>query len=97
MEQLRYLTTAAEHSNINLRILPEASEVHAALFGPVAILSFPESTESDVAYVDSLRSTLYIEEPGEVFKYSELFRRALAESLPRAESITVLQRIAKEM
>ncbi|MDH6115703.1 DUF5753 domain-containing protein [Kitasatospora sp. GAS204B] len=95
--QLDFLTSASDNPNINIQVLPEASDVHAALFGPVVILSFPETTETDVAYVDSLLSTLYIEEPDEVFKYSNLFRRALAESLPRTESIALIERIAKGM
>ncbi|MFE4974684.1 helix-turn-helix domain-containing protein [Kitasatospora sp. NPDC056651] len=94
-EQLDYLVAMADQPNINIQVLPEESDVHAALFGPLVILSFPESTETDVVYVDSLLSTLYIEEPGEVFKYSNLFRRALAESLPRKESIALVERIAK--
>ncbi|MFD9687992.1 helix-turn-helix domain-containing protein [Kitasatospora sp. NPDC059146] len=94
-EQLDYLVAMAGRPNINIQVLPEESDVHAALFGPLVILSFPESTETDVVYVDSLLSTLYIEEPGEVFNYSNLFRRALAESLPRKESIAFIERIAK--
>ncbi|MQS13955.1 helix-turn-helix domain-containing protein [Streptomyces kaniharaensis] len=94
-EQLDYLVAMADRPNINIQVLPENSDVHAALFGPLVILSFPESTETDVVYVDGLLSTLYIEEPGEVFKYSNLFRRALAESLPRKESIALIERIAK--
>ncbi|MFD0275516.1 helix-turn-helix domain-containing protein [Kitasatospora sp. NPDC127111] len=95
-EQLRSLAASAERPNVNVQVLPETSEVHAALFGPVTILSFPEVTEMDVVYVDSLLSTLYIEEPEEVFKYANLFRRALAESLPRNESIALIERIASE-
>ncbi|GAA1388928.1 helix-turn-helix transcriptional regulator [Kitasatospora putterlickiae] len=94
-EQLDYLVAMADQPNINIQVLPEESDVHAALFGPLVILSFPESTETDVVYVDSLLSTLYIEEPGEVFNYSNLFRRALAEALPRKESIALIKRIAK--
>ncbi|GAA2270835.1 helix-turn-helix transcriptional regulator [Kitasatospora cystarginea] len=96
-EQLEFLVTLAEGPNINVQVLPEASDIHAALFGPVAILSFPDTTETDVAYVDSLLSTLYIEEPAEVFKYANLFRRALAESLPRTESVALIERTAKGM
>ncbi|MFF2751219.1 helix-turn-helix domain-containing protein [Kitasatospora sp. NPDC058048] len=91
-EQLDFLVASAEQPNINIQVLPEESDVHAALFGPVAILSFPEATETDVVYVDSLLSTLYIEEPEEVFKYTNLFRRALAESLPRTESVALIER-----
>ncbi|WP_329563831.1 DUF5753 domain-containing protein [Kitasatospora sp. NBC_01266] len=95
--QLEFLASASDNPTINIQVLPEASDVHAALFGPVVILSFPETTETDVAYVDSLLSTLYIEEPDEVFKYANLFRRALAESLPRTESLALIERIAKGM
>jgi transcriptional regulator with XRE-family HTH domain len=96
-EQLEFLAACATQPNINIRVLPEASDIHAALFGPVTILRFPESTETDVVYLDSLVSTLYIEDPAEVFKYSELFRRTLAESLPHTESVALIERIAKEM
>ncbi|MFI9332076.1 helix-turn-helix domain-containing protein [Kitasatospora sp. NPDC052868] len=92
-EQLEFLASSAGQPNINIQVLPEESDVHAALFGPVAILSFPEPTETDVVYVDSLLSTLYIEEPEEVFKYTNLFRRALAESLPRTESLALIERL----
>ncbi|MFJ7245422.1 helix-turn-helix domain-containing protein [Kitasatospora sp. NPDC098652] len=95
-EQLEFLAASAERPNINVQVLPEASAIHAALFGPVTILSFPEVTETDVVYVDSLLSTLYIEEPEEVFKYANLFRRALVESLPRDESIALIGRMASE-
>ncbi|MFJ8477644.1 helix-turn-helix domain-containing protein [Kitasatospora sp. NPDC094011] len=94
-EQLEYLVAMADQPNINIQVLPEESDVHAALFGPLVVLSFPESTETDVVYVDSLLSTLYIEEPAEVFKYSNLFRRTLAESLPRKDSVALIERIAK--
>jgi hypothetical protein len=96
-EQLESLAVAAAEPNINIQVLPEASEIHAALFGPLTILSFPETAETDVVYVDTLLSTLYIEDPSEVFKYSNLFRRALAESLPRARSLALIERIAKEL
>ncbi|MFF7634622.1 DUF5753 domain-containing protein [Kitasatospora sp. NPDC008050] len=96
-DQLDFLVAASDSPNISIQVLPEASEVHAALFGPVVVLSFPETTETDVAYVDSLLSTLYIEEPDEVLKYANLFRRALAESLSRTESVALIERIAKGM
>ncbi|MFJ9950322.1 helix-turn-helix domain-containing protein [Kitasatospora sp. NPDC091207] len=95
--QLEYLASAAELPNINIQILPESSETHATLFGPVTILSFPDPAETDVAYVDSLLSTIYVEEPAEVFQYAQLFRRTLAESLPRTDSIQLITRLAKEM
>ncbi|MFE9425553.1 helix-turn-helix domain-containing protein [Kitasatospora sp. NPDC006697] len=95
--QLEHLIATAELPNLNLQILPEASDVHAALFGPVAILSFPDAIDTDVVYVDSLLSTLYIEEPEEVGRYTNLFRRALAESLPSTRSIALIERIAREM
>ncbi|MGF1428990.1 helix-turn-helix domain-containing protein [Kitasatospora sp. LaBMicrA B282] len=93
--QLQFLAAASNDPHVNIQILPEASDVHAALFGPVVVLGFPGTTETDVAYVDSLLSTLYIEEPTEVFRYTELFRRALAESLPRSESIAVIEHLAE--
>ena len=93
--QLRHLATMAEHPNVNLQILPQSSVVHAALFGPFVILTFPEPFETDVVYVDSLLSTLYIEEPSEVAKYTALSRRVMAESLPYDKSLDLIESAAK--
>lgn len=93
-EQLLALTRSAEESNVGLRVLPESSGAHAALFGPFVILSFPEAMETDVVYLEGLRCAIYLEEPEEVQKYCQLFQKLTTESLPPDESRQVISRIA---
>lgn len=95
-DQLTSLIDAARNPNVRLQVLPDRSGVHASMFGPFVILSFPESSETDVVYVDSLLSTIYIEEPTEVARYSELFRRVMAEALPYDKSLVLVEQVMKE-
>ncbi len=87
------LALAKEHpGTINIHVLPESSESHAALFGPFVILSFPERWEPDVVYLEGLTGTRFLEEPEEVRAYSRLFNRLMmSESLRGAESLKLIE------
>ncbi len=97
LQQLEYLAAAAESPNIEIRILPDESTIHAALLNPVTILSFPESSETDVVYADHLLGTIYFEDPAEIDMYASLFRRASEEALSPEKSIALIERVSKEM
>lgn len=87
------LTLAKEHpGTINIHVLPESSESHAALFGPFVILSFPEQWEPDVVYLEGLTGTRFLEEPEEVRAYSRLFNRLMmSESLRGDDSLKLIE------
>lgn len=92
--QLEHLLTLANDypGTINIHILPESSESHAALFGPFVILSFPEQWEPDIVYLEGLTGTRFLEEPGEVRAYGRLFNRLMmSESLRGADSLKLIE------
>ncbi|WP_160161385.1 helix-turn-helix domain-containing protein [Embleya hyalina] len=96
-EQFAYVIDMAGEPNISLQILPKTSEAHAALFGPFVILTFPDPAETDVVYVDGMVSTIYIEEPDEVMKYSALARRVVADAHPYKKSLALIKSAANGM
>ncbi|MEV6590374.1 helix-turn-helix domain-containing protein [Streptomyces acidicola] len=92
--QLEHLLTLTKEypGTINIHVLPESSESHAALFGPFVILSFPEQWEPDIVYLEGLTGTRFLEEPGEVRAYSRLFNRLMmSESLRGDDSLKLIE------
>ena len=51
---------------MTLQVLPFDCGAHAGLTGPFAILEFPDRTDSDVAYVESVGGMIYLEKDREV-------------------------------
>ncbi|MFI6609289.1 helix-turn-helix domain-containing protein [Streptomyces sp. NPDC050507] len=96
--QLRALVeTAEQYKNVNLLVLPESSGAHAGLFGPFVILSFPESTETDVVYLDGLKRILYLEEPHEVTEYRASFQSLMKASMDHEKSKRYVAQLADNM
>ncbi|MCX5421723.1 helix-turn-helix transcriptional regulator [Streptomyces sp. NBC_00078] len=94
-EQLEYLLVLVKEypGTVNIHVLPEASDAHAALFGPFVVLSFPEQWEPDVVYLEGLTGNRFLEEAAEVQAYSRLFNRLMmSASLRKAESLELVER-----
>jgi transcriptional regulator with XRE-family HTH domain len=93
--QLEHLLILAKEypGTINIHVLPEASESHAALFGPFVVLAFPERWEPDIVYLEGLTDNRFLEETGEVQAYSRLFNRLMMSgSLRGPESLALIER-----
>ncbi|MFJ6214886.1 helix-turn-helix transcriptional regulator [Streptomyces sp. NPDC092296] len=96
-EQLASLAGASSATNVELQILPAESALNACLFGPFGIMAFPAAAETDIVYMDSLLSTVYLEDAEEVQKYTTLFRRLNAESLSVKQSSLRIQQALERM
>lgn len=96
-DQLTHLADLARRPNIHVQVLREDSSAHAALIGSFVMLRFPDAAETDVAYVDTLSSTLYIEDPKDVRLYDEQFRSISAAATSFPESLNIIEHQAREM
>jgi len=81
---------------VTLQILAFDSGAHAGLIGPFSILEFPERTDSDVAYTESLGGMIYVEKDREVRACAEAFDRMRAVALSPAASVDLIQQVVKE-
>jgi transcriptional regulator with XRE-family HTH domain len=95
--QLEHLIQASRWPNVTLQVLAFESGAHAGLIGPFAILEFPERTDSDVAYTESLGGMIYLEKDREVRACAEAFDRMRAAALSPATSVELIQRVAREL
>lgn len=96
-EQLKHLMSSAKLPNVTVQVIPFSAGAIPALGAPFILLSFPDPEDPDVAYADYLTGCLYLEDPAEVETYSLNFSALRAKALGQRESITFLNRLAREL
>ncbi len=94
--QLEHLLQASRWTNVTLQILAFEAGAHAGLIGPFSILEFPERTDPDVAYTESVGGMIYLEKDREVRACAEAFDRMRAAALSPAASVELIQRVSQE-
>src|SRR5580700_1897940 len=95
--QLEHLIQASRWSNVTLQVLAFASGAHAGLTGPFSILEFPERSDEDVAYTESVGGMIYMEKDREVRACAEAFDRMRATALSPAASVELIQEVSREL
>ena len=95
--QLEHLLDMATRPGVTLQVLPFACGAHAGHGGPFSILEFPNRTDSEVAYVESVAGYLYLEKDREVRTRVEAFDRLRAAALSPAASVDLIAQVASEL
>ncbi|MCN9239948.1 helix-turn-helix domain-containing protein [Streptomyces sp. RY43-2] len=94
--QLQHLMNMAQQPNITIQVLPFSRGAHSGMFGPYLLLAFPQMTSLDLVLTETPTGNIWIEREAEVACYQALFDDARMASLPPTESLTLIQRVAKE-
>jgi hypothetical protein len=63
--------------------------------GGFTIFGFSQSAASDVVHLDNTTGDLYLENPGEIEQYNQVFDRLRSAALEPADSIGLLDRLAR--
>jgi transcriptional regulator with XRE-family HTH domain len=95
--QLERLLDMAMRPEITVQVLPFDCGAHAGHMGPFSILEFPNRTDSEVAYVESVAGYLYLEKDRDVRARVEAFDRLRAAALAPAASIELIAKVAEEL
>lgn len=95
--QLAHLMEVAELPNVRLQVLPYRAGGHPCIVGPFTILSFEESAAVDMVHVDTVTSTLWVENELESLKYGGFFDRTARLGLAQHDSVLLIDRIRQEM
>jgi transcriptional regulator with XRE-family HTH domain len=95
--QLEHLIQASRWSNVTLQILAFEAGAHAGLVGPFSILEFPERTDSDVAYTESVGGMIYLEKDREIRACAEAFDRMRAAALSPSASLELIHQVSHEL
>jgi transcriptional regulator with XRE-family HTH domain len=93
-QQLMHLADACQWPNVTLQVLPFASGAHGCLNGPFAIISFPERSDADVVYTESVAGQAYVEREGDVRFRAEAFDLLRAAALSPSDSAERIKELA---
>jgi transcriptional regulator with XRE-family HTH domain len=99
--QLEHLLDVAENGNITIRVLPLAAGIHRAMIaGAFVILDFPANGgregEPPTVYSESVTGALYLDKPGEVAAYVEIWDSIIDASLNEDGSRQLVAAVARE-
>jgi transcriptional regulator with XRE-family HTH domain len=89
-EQLAHIAAMAELPNVTVQVLQYSAGAHPAMEGPYSILGFPEAHDPDVVYLENGAGSIYLEEAGELERYSQRFSHLIAKALSPEDSIRLI-------
>ena len=101
-EQLDQLADAAMLPNVTIRVVPLRARLHrGVLSGRFVMLRFPvngdgQDTEPPVVYVPGFTGALYLERPGEIRRYQEVYEDIAAAALDEHASRTLIRQAARD-
>jgi transcriptional regulator with XRE-family HTH domain len=95
--QLEHLLAAADRPGVTMQVLPFGCGAHAGHGGPFSILEFPNRSDSEVAFVESVVGIIYLEKDRDVRARAEAFDRLRAAALAPAASTDLIARAAHEL
>jgi transcriptional regulator with XRE-family HTH domain len=90
--QLKKLLDGAQRPNITIQILPFSIGAHPATEGPFGILTFPESDDYDLVYVEGHLSDLYLEKEHDIHTYEKMFNRLVDLCLTTGQSTALISK-----
>jgi transcriptional regulator with XRE-family HTH domain len=96
-EQYDRLRAFAAQDNITLQVLPTSAGAHPATSGTFAILEFPEPSEPDAVYVETMTANRYVERDVEIYRYSLAFDHLRAMALSPSDSVDYLTQAADKI
>jgi len=95
--QLEHLLEMADRQGLTIQVLPFSSGAHAGHAGPFSVLEFPNRTDSEVVYVESVAGIIYLEKDREVRTRVEAFDRLRAAALAPGVSADLIAGVAQEL
>jgi Domain of unknown function (DUF5753) len=95
-DQLTALLAVTDRPNVEIRVLPLRSGAHAGLEGSFLLYEMPDPYP-DVAYVDSLAGTVYVEEDAAVDRFRQAYAQLSVIALNGKESAALIEAAAKEL
>lgn len=71
--QLKRLLADAQRPNITVQVLPFRSGAHPSAAGSFTVLTFPDSDDNDLVYIEGHLGDLYLEKEHDVQVYEQMF------------------------
>lgn len=95
-EQLRHLLDMTELPHVSVQVMPFAAGAYPAQNNPFRLLSFPEPEDHDVACIDYLSGTVYVEDAEDVDGFILAFDGLTQQALGQGESTELIRELAQD-
>lgn len=95
--QLEHLLKVSELPNVRLQVLPFRTGGHPCVTGSFNIMSFADAEAVDVVHVDTIASTVWVENEEEGSVYASFFDRTARLGLAQHDAVRLIERISQEM
>ena len=95
--QIKRLIELSELPNLTLQVVSFDAGGHAAAGGPFSILRFSDPDIADVAYLEQLTSSVYLDKAQDVGNYLMVMDRLCAEATPPSRTVNQLEKILGEL
>jgi len=95
--QLDRLLECSYQPNVTMQLVPFGTGAYPSMGGAFTILTFPEPSDPDIAYVDYSTGSLFIEKPEELLRLGLIFNHLRASALPVNESRDAISRLGQEL
>jgi hypothetical protein len=96
-QQLQHLLDMSRRPGLTLQVLPFDCGAHAGHQGAFSVLEFPNRTDAEVAYVESVAGMIILEKDREVRMRVEAFDRLRAAALAPGASLDLIAQVAQEL
>jgi transcriptional regulator with XRE-family HTH domain len=91
--QLERLLADVRHPNVTVQVLPFRVGVHPSVAGSFAVLTFPDSDDNDLVYVESHLGDLYLEKEHDVGVYQQMFEALVGMCMSAEESVMFVTKL----
>ncbi|MFI5487016.1 helix-turn-helix domain-containing protein [Micromonospora echinaurantiaca] len=93
--QLAHLGRMARLPNVTVQVLPFTAGGHPAMNSPYVVLTFPDTADAAVVYLENLSTGLALEEAAQVRGYSLVHEELCRMALPPAASLARLEEASR--
>lgn len=94
--QLHHLADCARHPKITIQVIPFSAGAHAAMAGAFSIFSFMERDDPEVAYVETVTGTLYLDRNTDLRAATICFDHLRAAALTASGSLELIMATARD-
>jgi hypothetical protein len=97
-DQLNHLADMSESlEHVNVQVLPFTAGAHPAMEGKFAILTFPESRDPEIVYLENHAGSLYLEEDDQIGRYNLMHQHLTVMALAPEDSRALIRAVARDL
>lgn len=96
-DQLARILQVSELPHVKIQVLPNNIGAHAAMDGRFVLLTLPERTAPDLAYIEYIFGSLYLDKTDDLKRYSWVFDQLRADALAPRETTSLIHQVMKEL